>query len=206
MNAFSTDNILANNITGSTVTATNYLNLPYDYERSSTTYTNFLPIVHGLQNQVVSVNLMYWIPIFIQRDLTISEVAIFVGTGSAGASVAGLYDSDATGLPNNLLFQTTAFNNAVTGAQTFTLGSPQTVNAGLYYIGYNSNSTVNLRSAAATSYIHILSLGSANDTPHSRISKTFNYTGTLPATFAGVAGVATKSFSVNPNIIFKINY
>lgn len=28
MNAFSTDNILANNITGSTVTATTYLNLP----------------------------------------------------------------------------------------------------------------------------------------------------------------------------------
>lgn len=188
------------------VTATNYLNLPYKYERSSTTYSNFLPYAHGLQNQVVTVNLMYWIPIFIQRDLTISEVAIFVGTASAGASVAGLYNSNGTGLPNNLLFQTTPFNNGVTSAQTFTLGTPQTINAGLYYIGYNSSSTVNVRSAAATSYINVLSLGNANDTPFSRISKTFNYTGTLPATFAGVAGAATKSVSVNPNIIFKINY
>lgn len=189
-----------------TLNPTTYLNLPYDYERSSTTYTNFLPNVHGLQNQVVTVNLMYWIPIFIQRDLTISEVAIFVGTASAGASVAGLYDSNGTGLPNSLLFQTTAFNNGVTSAQTYTLPTPQTVNAGLYYIGFNSNSTVNLRSAAATSYINIFGLGSANDTPHSRISKTFNYTGTLPATFAGVAGAATKSNSVNPNIVFKITY
>jgi len=188
------------------VTATNYLNLPYEYERSSTTYTNFLPIVHGLVNQIVSQNLMYWIPIFIQRDLTISEVAIFVGTASAGGSVVGLYNSNGTGLPNNLLFQTTAFNNGVTSGQLYTLPTPQTVNAGLYYIGYNSSSAVTLRSAAATSYINIFGLGNANDTPHSRISKTSSYTGTLPATFAGVAGIATKSFSVNPNIIFKITY
>ena len=206
MNAFSTDNILANGITATTISATTYLNFPYKYEFSSTTYTNFLPIVHGLQNQAVTINLMYWIPIFIQRNLSISEVAIFVGTGSAGASVAGLYDSDGTGLPNNLLFQTTAFNNATTSAQIYTLPTAQIVNAGLYYIGFNSNSAVNVRSAAATSYINIFGLVNANDTPHSRISKTFNYTGTLPATFAGVAVVATKSFSVNPNIVFNISY
>ncbi len=205
--ALRVDNLFSEgNITGTTISATTYLNLPYEYERSATTYTNFLPISHGLQNQIVSVNLMYWIPIYIQRNLTISEVSIYVGTGVAGACVAGLYDSNGTGLPNNLLFQTTPFNTAVVAVQIFTLTSPQTVNAGLYYIGFNSSSTVNVRSAAPTAYINILGLTNANDTPHSRISKTSLYSGTLPATFAGVAGVATKSVSINPNIIFKINY
>ena len=201
------DNLLSEgNLTGTTVSATTYLNLPYDYEQNVSEFQSFLPYCNGLINQIVSNNLMYWIPIYIERNLTISQVNIFVVSGIAGGSVVGLYDSNGTGLPNNLLFQTTAFNNAVVGSQSITLASPQTVNPGLYYIGYNPSSGVTLRSAPSTAYINVLSLGNANGGPYSRISKTSLYTGTLPATFAGVAGAATKSVSVNPHIVFKINY
>lgn len=201
------DNLLSEgNLTGTTISATTYLNLPFDYEQVAGEFVSFLPNIYGLQNQVVTLNQMQWMPIYIQRNLNITSVSIFIGTALAGNAVAGLYDSDATGLPNNLLFQTTAFNNGVTSAQTYTLPTAQTVNAGLYYVGFNSSSSANYRSIAATAYINVSSLGNANAAPYSRIGKTYVYTGTLPATYASVGGAVTKSFSVNPHIVFGISY
>jgi hypothetical protein len=179
---------------------------PYNYEKVTNEFVSFIPNVYGLQNQVVTINLLYWIPILIQKNLDITQLSIFISVLSAGAAVAGLYDSDVDGTPNNLIFQTTPFNNGVTSVQTYTLPTSVSVTSGLYYIAFNSSSSANYRSVAATAYINILSLGNANTVPYSRIGKTYVYTGTLPATYASVAGVATRAFSVNPHIVFGINY
>jgi hypothetical protein len=179
---------------------------PYNYEKVTNQFVSFIPEVYGLQNQVVTINLLYWIPIIIEKDLDITQLSIFISALSAGAAVAGLYDSDVDGTPNNLIFQTTPFNNGVTSVQTYTLPTSVSVTSGLYYIAFNSSSSANYRSVAATAYINILSLGSANTVPYSRIGKTYVYTGTLPATYASVVGVATRAFSVNPHIVFGINY
>ena len=195
-----------NGLTATTISASTYLNFPFKYEDITSEFVSFLPFTYSLQNQAVTINIMYWIPVYIERNLNIISVSIFIGTLSAGAAVVGLYDSDAVGAPNNLLFQTTAFNNGVTSTQTYTLPTPQSINAGLYYIGFNSSSTANYRSVAATSYVNISSLANANVAPYSRISKTFNYTGTLPPTFAGVGGAASKGAVVNPHILFGISY
>ncbi len=75
---------------------------------------------------------------FVQEfGVTIQTLRIFVDTFEAGKVFGiGIYDKD-----GNLLFETGARSTTSVGLQSIVLGAPQTVNAGVYFIGWTCDGT-----------------------------------------------------------------
>lgn len=171
-------------------------------------YQHFLETQSGAINaitgaSVFTANVLFAFPIIIKQDVTIEQVQIAYSTSVAGNSVYGLYDMQ-NALPNNLIFQTTPFDNAVTGTQTKILPTPQVIKKGLYFVGYNTSSTPNVYYFPANVVPNVFGASFANvrANPQIRLNGAYTYTGTLPSTFGG--SVSRLNGIYVPAVLFKI--
>lgn len=155
-------------------------------------------------SQVFVVNVLYAFPIIVKEDVTISEISIAYTSAVAGNSVYGLYDM-LNGLPNNLIFQSAPFDNAVTGAQINILATPQIIKKGIYFVVYNTSSAPNVYTFNRLSIPNVFgttfatNFGGVNVI---RLTAAYNYTGTLPATFG--SPVLNTLIQSIPTVLFKI--
>jgi hypothetical protein len=181
----------------------------FNYYTSSTigSYHSFHVNNVSLQNQVINTNQLGIYPIYIRRSVTIDQIGIFIGTLSAGNSVFGLYDN-INGVPNNLLFGNTAspFNNGITSAQTWTLPSPISLQAGVYYVAWNSSSAANFRSTPSSTPVAVFSQGNANSANGSALFKGLTYSGNLPSNWNTQPGTVTGAGvgTIIPHVVFRI--
>jgi hypothetical protein len=155
-------------------------------------------------NLVFLANVLYAFAIEIKEDVMISELEIAYTSGVAGNSVYSLYDS-LNGTPNNLIFQSTAFNNAVTGFQNYTLPSPILVKKGIYFVAYNTSSDPSVYTFNRLTVKNVFGAtwnSNAGSISVVRLTAGYTYTGTLPATF-GLPITNTFITSV-PAVLFKI--
>ena len=152
---------------------------------------------------VFSANVLYAFPILIKEDVTISEVQIAYSSSVAGNSVYGIYDMQ-NGLPNNLVFQSSAFDNSVTGTQIDILGAAQVIKKGVYFVAYNTSSAPNVYTFPINSVANIYGASFTNlrANPNIRLTAGYTYTGTLPATFGSPVS-ATNGIYV-PCVLFII--
>jgi len=180
-----------------------------DLEYWNGNYQHFLETQKGVissQNgiNVWGVNILYAYPISINEDVTIEEIQIALSSSVAGNSVIGLYDN-LNGLPNNLIFQSSAFDNSVTGAQTDILPSPIFIKKGLYFVAYNTSSSPNIYIFDSYNVINVFGASFSNlrANPNIRLTAGYTYTGTLPTTF-GSPVQSTNGIYV-PAVLFKIS-
>jgi hypothetical protein len=207
----SADNIIYNNNT-SGLAVTNVQNaidsisteIVYDVTPTEP-FQSFLEVTSGLANLAFSsFNFIYWVPIHVKRKVTIYGLAYFSNGSYSGNSVWGLYESSKTnGLPTNLLFQSTPFDNLIISSRLYTLPTPITINPGIYYYAYSSSSILNVRTPGITVYPNILGYANANVT-YNYIAKSYVYNGVFPATYASLAVSPVKGVSNHPHVIFKI--
>jgi hypothetical protein len=158
----------------------------------------------GNQAAILS-NILFAFPIDVKRDVTISSLVIGNVGASAGNSVWGVYDS-LNGEPNNLIFQTTAFNNAVTGAVSYTISPTQSLTIGIYWVVYHSSSTPTLRvMQVANSVPNIIGEnGSLFNGSMTYLFRSLVYSGTLPSPF-GTASLPS-TISLIPFVQFGVTY
>ena len=176
-----------------------------DFEYSDGNKQNFLETqgrVLPISGAAVwGINILYAFPIVIKKDVTIEDLRIAFNTSVAGKSVFGLYDM-LSGLPNNLLFQTTPFDNSVTGTQIYSLSTPLEFKKGIYFVAYNTSSSPTIFARDSYSVANIFGADFVVASANIRLSAAYNYTGTLPANFGSpVSG--TNGLYV-PNVLFTI--
>lgn len=158
----------------------------------------------GAAANAMAINLLLAFPIFIQQDVSINEIRIGITIGSVGNSVFSLYTAE-NGLPKDKLFQTTQFNNAITGYQVINVGT-QVLKKGIYFVSYLTNSTPTVINVPVTAIPNVLGNKSASgDGPSFLMSRTLTYTSTLPAVWGtGTTFYTTASVNVVPQVEFKI--
>jgi hypothetical protein len=158
----------------------------------------------GASTNPMATNLLLAFPIFIQQDVSINEIRIGVASGVAGNSVFGLYSAE-NGLPKDKLFQSTQFNNAITGYQVINVGT-QVLTKGIYFVGYLSSSIPSVICVPVTAVPNVLGYNlNTGDGPSMLISRVLTYTSTLPAVW-GTATTKYTTANVNfiPQVEFKI--
>lgn len=111
----------------------------FEYQKSA--YNTLTESTEALGTRSLDANFMIGYQVWVKEDIHISKVQARYTAGVVGSSVVGLYNTTILGLPNDLVFQTSAFNNALTAAQTITLAESYEVAAGMYWVVYNSSST-----------------------------------------------------------------
>ena len=92
-------------------------------------------------------NIAYYVPIIIQKTTIITDIGLPVATGVAtGAIRLAIYNSNSSGLPSTVAYQTASLDASSNGFKSETFASPLTLSAGLYYVASQVNiATVNIR-------------------------------------------------------------
>jgi len=182
------------------------LKLPPDFKYWGGNEQTFLETQGAISSTagalVFDVDVLFAYPVFIKDDVTIQEVSIAYSSSVAGNSIYGLYDM-LNGAPNELIFETGAFDNAVTGVQLYTLPTPQPIKKGIYFVAYNTSSAPNVYAANGYNVLNVFggSFSNINSNPNVRRTAGYTYNGTLPLTF----GTATRTNgSYVPSVLFKL--
>lgn len=216
MNAFSTDNIFANNITGTTVNATaNFIgdgslltNLPIPplaIKYPVGTIQGFIQSHNYTGNSgIMTLNRIFGYYITIEKNISIDTIYARASTTNAGARITyGIYSINSAGYPDAKLFNSTEFTAAVSTLQTQAVSI--TLNAGTYFVAYamNSNSGAFVGHTRVQSYnTAIGTTDTASTFAAQGYSVNFTYSTTLPATFpVGATSSGTASFN---GLWFKI--
>jgi hypothetical protein len=167
----------------------------YQYQKGNA-FNNFMvnSAAFGNSTNGVSSNLLLAFPIYVQKDTTIDAVRIGVATASVGNTVIGLYTA-VNGLPDTKIFQTTEFNNNVTGYQVISVGT-QTLKKGIYFVSYLMNSTYSAVHVPISAVPNVIGNSgittSSGDGPSSLVGRSLTYTSTLPTTW----GTPTTLYSI----------
>jgi hypothetical protein len=159
----------------------------------------------GSVANLMATNLLLAFPIFVQQDVSINEIRIGISiAGAAGNSVFGLYSAE-NGLPKDKLFQTTQFNNAVTGYQAINVGT-QVLKKGIYFVGYLSSSTPSVICVPVTAVPNVLGNKlNVGDGPSFLMSRALTYTSTLPTVWGTPTTLYTTANVIGvPQVEFKI--
>jgi len=143
MNFYKTNDIYADNLTATTISATTYYNIPTS--AVATVYPS--GTIQGfIQNHVYPGNTGAGIAdrlrayaITIEQDVVIGEVIMRCTTIQVGSVTFGVYDINISGYPNNLLFEVTTFNTNITGAQSAVVN--YSLSAGTYFVASHGTTT-----------------------------------------------------------------
>jgi hypothetical protein len=143
------------------------------YLSTMAAFTNSTPLARN--NQL-------YIPFFLDKDLTISEIVLNLATtGSSGSKLNyGIVASrpNAHPLPGAVIFQSTEFLTNTTGDKA-SVGLSLNIPAGFYFfvVWHNSTSTLRFRGVTATAtepLLHINSLSDAGYVHSYSIAKTYS--------------------------------
>jgi hypothetical protein len=109
--------------------------------------------------------------------------------------------------PNNLLFQSTAFNNGLAAVvQSYNLITSLTLTPGIYWLSYLSSSGPSVRSyQVVNGSPNIIGerLGTIFNGPQNFVFQTLAYTSSIPTTF-GTWSVSTNVVPLQPYVYFRI--
>jgi hypothetical protein len=159
----------------------------------------------GASTNPMATNLLLAFPIFVQQDVSINEIRIGISiAGAAGNSVFGLYSAE-NGLPKDKLFQTTQFNNVITGYQVINVGT-QVLTKGIYFVGYLSSSIPSVICVPVTAVPNVIGYKlNTGDGPSMLMSRVLTYTSSLPSVWGtGTTFYTTANVNFIPQVEFKI--
>jgi hypothetical protein len=138
MNTFSTDNILANGITATTISATTYQGIETEIYPSGTIQGFWYNPQYNGQANATQANKLRGYHITIRKDISINQVLMkATATAVGGKIIFGIYSLNSLGYPNELIFQTSEFLTSINSSQTESIS--QTLLAGNYFLACNSN-------------------------------------------------------------------
>lgn len=99
----------------------------------------------------------FWIPFYVNENITVSTLNIKVSTAQVGGSAkVGIYSINTSSLPDSLLAVSTALDCSTTGIKTYTLGSTILLQAKIRYfmaIFGASTGTAPVLSGVAANYM-----------------------------------------------------
>jgi hypothetical protein len=150
-------------------------------------------------SDLIQANTFYFVPTMLQGS--ISEFCISITALSGANIVVGLYDSDAGGVPANLIWQSVAYNT--TGVKQ-SAGLSLNLTRGRYWFAFLSDaSTVRLRTFLATGMFPFLGMDSTLTANQNRrvVSGAYAYTATLPSV-APTTVYGSGAFII-PTLFFK---
>jgi hypothetical protein len=187
---------------GATGSSTYFKYLKNHYQ----TFSDTASLGGSSYTQAILTNTLMAFPIEIKTEVTIQSLRYVNVSGVAGNSVWGLYNSGVSGAPNNLLFQSSAFNNSLSSAvQTFTLASNSTLQPGIYWLVYNSSSAPTIRTYQVAN-VSMNIIGETNGGMFNGtitfVYRSFSYTGTLPSTFGSY--LVSNTITLPPYVYFYI--
>lgn len=150
-------------------------------------------IINGT-NRNSSVNEVVFIPSLFSRCFKVDLLGVIVASGAApGNMYAGIYDKDPdTGLPGNLLVETTSIDPSSTGFVSGTI--PETeITPGWHWLALWSDVSVSLRSSSGSNLIsNPFMLGSSSGLSNAIVQQNASGLTSLPSvaapTFANVVG------------------
>lgn len=150
-------------------------------------------------------NNIYLIQFNVTKTTTITDIAINVTTfGAACLGTWGIYDSNSSGEPNNLLCTSGSLNIASNGVKNVTLGTPIVLTKGSYWTAVWTSVTCSITGNATTTggaMLNTLGMAAVSTTQVTSFIKGLTYgTGVLPNPF----GAYTNSAAVSPLVYFKI--
>lgn len=95
-----------------------------------------------------------YIPLIVSRGMSIDAAGVNINTAIAGSTVKiALYEDDGTGYPGDMVVDFGTIDSSTTGVKTLTLGSPQAITAGLYWLlSIVSTNTLRLPASIHTGY------------------------------------------------------
>lgn len=148
------------------------------------------------------------IPFVVGRAITIDELGFICSTLIASSNiVAGIYNTNNNGLPGTPVVSTGVQSCATTGFKTTgTLGSPVTLQPGLYWAVFHSqlNPTVQAVNQNSTPPVLGVDVSGTTLVTYGALSKTVTYTGTLP-TDPFVEADRVASTSNAPALLYKVS-
>ena len=139
-------------------------------------------------------------PFVPSHDFTIDQIGLSVGTAAAGSACGLIFDADADGRPASLLAQSA---DVSTGAPLTKFGNcPFTFQAGrLYWVGWWTSSTPNLRCAAHYAAIVVSWTDASTPVRQAALRRTVEFGGTSPGwTYSSDQHTSTNA----PFLLFRV--
>jgi hypothetical protein len=153
-------------------------------------------------------NTLRAVPFVIGRAITIDELSFVCSTLiTSSNTIAGIYNTNASGLPGTPVVTTDVQSTATTGIKTTgTLGSPVTLQPGLYWAVFHSSANPTLQAGNSNSLVGALGVTASGTTVtvNGALSKAVTYTGTLP-TDPFVEGDRVTATSNAPFLLYRIS-
>ena len=166
-------------------------NTPADFgpgPRMEAGYWYGFPGVSTTTNTALTLNQMYFLPIFVNRSITVFRIGTIIGAAAASGGVVrlGLYDATSTGRPNNRLEESGTIASTATGGVQYNFPSSRVLTPGLYFIAVVSQvAACNITRTPTQTSTLLTPWGPSNVVPAANPHQFFiqtGVTGALPAT------------------------
>ncbi len=158
--------------------------LPKSVVRNNARYYSSPCNSTALTTAAFTANVLYAMPLVLDRRTTINAIQINVTTSRASSNIrVGIYSDNGNLNPVNLIIDAGSQASTTTGIKSYTTGIPVTLDAGIYWLVCVSNSNPAIRGFAVAGLIPILGLDAGMGVTHGlgySISFTF---AVLPSTF-----------------------
>ncbi len=150
-------------------------------------------------------NLWVMVPMLWADDFTFSEWGVYCSSAIASNfKKLQLFDSDADGMPGNLLYESPDLNFSSTGYKFETLGSNITLTGGAtYWSGIRMNSIAQYYAQPASDNKCLGWSSATGTTPYYAVARTLAYATATPSTYNFVAADLFGTGTVAPSIRFK---
>jgi len=114
----------------------------------------------ALTTGALTANRLYAIPFILTKISTIDEIAMDVTNSSGTVGEAGIYNDNGNEYPGALAVDAGSVSSGSNGVKTYTTNLPVTLDAGLYWLVYDTNGAPTVRAFAVASLIPILGYAS----------------------------------------------
>lgn len=150
----------------------------------------------------MSADILYAMPLFVARAITIDRMTINVTTADAGQVVRlGIYGNGTNLYPGALLLDASTVSTTATGHKEIT-GLSQAIPKGLYWVVALSDGTPIIRALGASDFLFSLLGQWSSDADYANCSWSVSQAyGALPATFTGGGAAAPNTA---PKILLRI--
>lgn len=168
--------------------------LPKSVTRNNTRYYSSPCNATALTTAALTANVLYAMPLVLDRQTTLNAIQINVTTSRAASSIrVGVYSDNGNLNPANLIIDAGSQASISTGIKSFATGIPITLDAGVYWLVCVSNSNPAIRGFAVTGLNPILGLDSAMGTTLG-LGYSVNFTfAALPSTFPVGSAILTAA-------------
>lgn len=130
-------------------------------EAANARYNNGLAVVSTSTTTAIVINSLRAYPINIPRVMSIDRIAVHITTGTTGNIRLGIYNDNGSGLPGTLALD--SGNMAITGTGVLTATVSITLQPGVYWLAYVTDTANTLAGFAASGpFLNVLGFGSAS--------------------------------------------